>query len=168
MKKINKDLIEFLSSPKIKIWINEGDFTSVYNQAKISTYGNESISKLTEVFLQAGINPLDYLQVVPTMYLVYSKAISGVKIPDHITTIENSSFRSSHIIGVDIPVSVTHIGFAAFWDCDKLTYVGYSGTKEQWHKLVPDRATCFDMDRNIIVTCSDGQIVMRDDGSLDE
>ena len=38
--------------------------------------------------------------------------------------------------------------------------ITHEGTIAQWNKLVPGREMSFDMDHDIIVHCSDGDLVM--------
>lgn len=45
------------------------------------------------------------------------------------------AFMNSEIKTVTIPASVTYIGYAAFYGCNKLTNVYYKGTEEQWDNL---------------------------------
>ena len=44
-------------------------------------------------------------------------------------------YGQSNLKTLDIPASVTFIGYAAFSDCDGLKYVYYRGTKAQWKNV---------------------------------
>lgn len=66
-----------------------------------------------------------------------------------ITSIGDSAFSYQEgITYFEIPVSVTDIGSYPFAYCNKLSYVGYQGTKSQWEAL--------DASIGRLVKCSDG------------
>ena len=121
MKKVNKDLIEFLRNPKVKTWINEENFASVYNQTKISTTSeSDLIPKLTEIFLQVGINPLIYLTQIPEHYLQESD-ITHFNVPSNIINIGRMAFYGCHsLANLSISMGVKEIADNAFAYCDSL------------------------------------------------
>ena len=65
--KDNMELSEFIKTHVVEI--NSNNFTEVYKDALNSL---DRVSKLTELFLDAGIDPLEYMEEVPTYYLANS------------------------------------------------------------------------------------------------
>ena len=66
-------------------------------------------------------------------------SLTGVIIPNSVTVIGNCAFNGCEsLTSVTIPASVTTIGKDTFSHCYKLNNVYYSGTKEQWNKIVGD------------------------------
>ena len=84
------NLAEFIK--KYKTEINKNDFTKVYKDANNLLCYPVSTGKLTEIFLDAGIEPLEYMQAVPANYLANS-AITSVEIPNNISSIGSEAFR---------------------------------------------------------------------------
>lgn len=162
---IDPRTVEFLQRQDVQDFLMGNDFKRFYDYARTGQTP-VLVGNVTDVLLKAGVDPLKYLRVVPIGYLMYSVATVGVKIPDNIIGIDNYSFRFSHVRGVKIPAGVIEIGHGAFWDCKVLVEITYGGTIAQWNKLVPDREMSFDMDHDIIVYCSDGDLVMQGDGRL--
>lgn len=80
--------------------------------------------RFTEIFLGAGINPLNYLRVVPKYYLRNSQNISKIELPENVCIIDNNAFR--HMLSVKelrIPKNITVIGQGAFANCYNLKEV---------------------------------------------
>ena len=96
--------------------INDNDFSAVYN--KIKSYKFKRL--FTEAMLEAGINPLNYMEAVPPCYL-YESTIQHIDIPVGIVVINTHSFASCrHIKEVTIPEGVIKIGEGAFYKCNSL------------------------------------------------
>lgn len=110
----------------IKVHVNEinnNNFAKVYEDANDSLTPYLLTCKLTELFLDAGINPLEYMEEVPEEYLAYSK-LTSVTIPDNITSIKaRAFFDCEELTSITIPDSVTSIGNSAFRECIRLTSV---------------------------------------------
>lgn len=161
--------------------------------------------ELTEVLIKAGIDPADYLKVLPFRYLadtgIESYSIPGnitsigiaafidcvklkdliigngveriesiafqgcsslirVDLPDSVTQIDDSVFESCYglmevtlgnnlksiqneafrwcesLENVKIPASVTFLGINLFRGCSNLKVIEYSGTLDQWKRIV--------------------------------
>ena len=104
---------------------NYQDLYRVAAQQFIDSEDGEQIGILTERLMMAGINPLEYMTHIPSLYM---NSFEGetVDIPDCITAIHTSAFEDSFIDSVVIPDSVTNIGQSAFEFCTMLTKVSLS------------------------------------------
>ena len=61
----------------------------------------------------------------------------NVTIPNSVTSIDKYAFTDcTSLKAITLPSSVTSIGWGTFNGCKSLTDVYYSGTKEQWNKIV--------------------------------
>ena len=132
-----------------KTEINENNFTKVYEDAYNLVDDASSIGKLTEIFLAAGLEPLEYMQAVPDYYLCLSdissvtipntvtsigmnafydcKKLTSITIPDSVTSINANAFNwCTGLKSVTIPNSVTSIGSSAFMYCTGLTDITIS------------------------------------------
>ena len=133
------ELSEFIMdelSKFIKVHVNEinnNNFAKVYEDTNDSFTPCLLTSKLTELFLDAGLEPLEYMQAVPANYLAYSK-LTSVTIPENITSIGRCAFSGcEELTSITIPDSVTSIGSAAFEHCSRLTSI-----------VIPDSVTSID------------------------
>lgn len=95
-------------------------------------------------------------------YLLLVKAtettITSVEINDSTRFISDCAFSScNNLTNISIPVSISKIGFEAFYFCHHLTNVYYSGTTEQWLNI--EKETGFDLyTGNYIIYCTNGDI----------
>lgn len=113
--------------------INNNNFTKVYEDTNDSLTPCLLTSKLTELFLDAGLEPLEYMQAIPANYLAYSK-LTSITIPENITSIGRCAFSGcDSLTSITIPDSVTSIGSAAFENCSGLTSI-----------VIPDSVTSID------------------------
>ena len=65
--------------------------------------------------------------------------LTSITIPDGVTTIGEWAFDyCENLTGITIPHSVTAIGKNAFWGCDNLKNIYFTGTEEQWNKIIYD------------------------------
>lgn len=96
--------------------ISDNEFNDVYN--KIKSYKFTRL--FTEAMLEAAINPLNYMEAVPSRYLYESK-LKHIHIPVGIIVINKYSFAACHRLKeVTIPEGVIKIGEGAFMGCDAL------------------------------------------------
>ena len=103
--------------------INNNNFAKVYEDTNDSLTPCLLTSKLTELFLDAGLEPLEYMQAIPANYLAYSK-LTSITIPENITSIGRCAFSGCDgLTNITIPDSVTSIGSAAFENCSGLTSI---------------------------------------------
>ena len=113
--------------------INNNNFAKVYEDTNDSLTPCLLTSKLTELFLDAGLEPLEYMQAIPANYLAYSK-LTSITIPENITSIGRCAFSGCDgLKSITIPDSVTSIGSAAFENCSGLTSI-----------VIPDSVTSID------------------------
>ena len=152
--KDSMELAEFILTHKEEI--NENNFTKVYEDANKLLYHPASPGKLTELFLDAGISPLSYVETVPKRYLDASN-ITSIEIPNNITSIGDLAFSDCRRLeSITIPNGVMKIGKWAFSDCvsltsielpDNLTHIGDSAffdCKGLTSVTVPDKVTSID------------------------
>jgi hypothetical protein len=63
-------------------------------------------------------------------------AMREFTIPDGVTSIEDGVFKNcSNLQTIRIPRSVTTISSDALWGCNRLVYIYYSGTEEEWNAI---------------------------------
>ena len=68
---------------------------------------------------------------------IFCEKLESVIIPDGVTTIDDYAFgECGNLKNITIPESVTKIGDEAFAYCERLSSVYYSGTVEQWDKIL--------------------------------
>lgn len=97
--------------------ISDNEFNAVYN--KIKSYKFTRL--FTEVMLEAEINPLNYMEAVPSRYL-YASDIQHFDIPVGIIVINKYAFAGcSQVDEITIPEGIIKIGEGAFYDCTSLT-----------------------------------------------
>lgn len=108
---------------------------------------NADAADLTRLLLEAGVEPLDYLEEIPPFYLYDNNEIESVVIPSNIKTVGNSAFAQcvnlkniiisngveridpsafyadKQIQNIILPDSVKIIGANAFEDCTLLARV---------------------------------------------
>lgn len=112
---LSEKIINYLKSEKVRNFLNENDFDSLYSDLENEFYSNRFIIRdVTELLLSADINPLLYMNLIPRNYLVHSQNISKFKIPDHIKSIWAGSFEASTLKEIWIPDGVEYIGKNAF------------------------------------------------------
>ena len=135
MNELSEFIIDELSK-FIKAHVNEinnNNFAKVYEDTNDSLTPCLLTSKLTELFLDAGLEPLEYMQAIPANYLAYSK-LTSITIPENITSIGRCAFSGCDgLTSITIPDSVTSIGSSAFENCSGLTSI-----------VIPDSVTSID------------------------
>ena len=114
---------------------------------------------MTELFLNAGIDPLINSKVIPISYLRGSN-IKEFKIPDGITVILDGAFRDClELEKVSLPLSIGVISSTSFLYCPNLKMILYEGTKEQLASISGIKyiiRTCHYL--NCTIRCSDGDV----------
>ena len=152
--------------------VDDNEFLYLYKQIKSYTFTRS----FTETLLAASINPLDYMTEIPERYLYESK-IQTLHIPAGITTVGKYAFaRCTELTQVSLPEGVTLIDEGAFMNCTKLERVQlpatlryietgafqgctalkdvtFSGTSDQWLKVVDYGSGLIDLEP---ITCLGG------------
>lgn len=104
------------------------DFSQLYKKASQSYL---EVGELTESFLDAGIDPLNYLTEIPFCYLAGILSVSVLDIPDYVTSMGDYAFYGcSNLTTITIPNGITYIGNGEFWGCNSLTGI-----------IIPDSVT---------------------------
>ena len=133
------DLKEFIE--KYKNEINNHLFEKIYSLTTAGELGPSDIGKLTELFYNCGIDPLEYLKNVPFCY-AYGSALKDIKIPDRIISIGKRAFAfCADLTNVVIPDSVNSIYYQAFYSCTELTSI-----------IIPDSVTS--ISNEVFYNCS--------------
>ena len=109
---MTEQLKQFLQNNKTSL--EEDDFRTLYkNWSKY--IDSDDVSDLTDVFLEVGIDPLNYLPEVPAKYAYYSKRLTKLIIPSHIDRILSFAFMGcDNLKEVILPTSIKIIGHFAF------------------------------------------------------
>ena len=124
--KISSDAKTILN--KYKEEINSGNFKPIYNDLLMLDSAGLT-SEISQIFLNSGINPLNYLDEVPANFLTTAE-IDSITIPNGITKIKNSAFSNTNLTRIEIPDSVNEIDACAFYHCANLKYIKFSKNVE--------------------------------------
>ena len=122
---------------KYKEEINSGNFKLIYNDFLMLDDARLT-SEISQIFLNSGINPLNYLDEVPANFLTTAE-IDSITIPNGITKIKNFAFSGTKLTRIEIPNSVTYMGINVFQDCKELKSITFSNAL----KAIPKNA-CLD------------------------
>lgn len=150
----------------------EDNLLNIYKKVDI-----KCIPIFTTLLLNSGVDPLQYLDIIPMRYL-YGTEISSIIIPDNIKRIEDGAFAlctklkvvilsknleqigerafagCSNIRKISIPKSVKAIEYKAFLNCHNLKDIYYEGTKDEFKKIVIDAHNFY----SPIIKCTDGPL----------
>lgn len=118
---ISKNLKRFLQENRELL--ADGEVLELYKKIPSSVIAGQG-GKLTDLFLDSGIDIWEYFKGrIPTGAFTGS-AIKDLEIPGNITSIGNRAFYDcSSLTSVTMGNSVTSIDFAAFGDCRSLTSI---------------------------------------------
>lgn len=161
--------------------IDASNFEALYDKADELALARRDI---TDALLAADINPLEYLDYVPSGYLRGSRRSNkGIVIPNNIIEIEAYAFSGTDIETIVIPEGVTTILNGALGNCPYLhkvyfpstlkkigdkVFTGsasnesvgtlniiYNGTREQWSQIKKGvRWTSLNPQFDVIIECS--------------
>lgn len=135
-------------------YIEAGDWSALYEKAykSINVY---QIGEMTEVFLSADVDPLEFLDYIPGGMFAGSK-IESIDIPPHITKICVGAFIDcNNLKTVSIPASIQKVEPNAFARCTALSEVIFQGTSDQWSKIAPSQLHVFRRCSPLTLRCSD-------------
>lgn len=169
MMKISKSLKDFISTYSEDI--DKNNFNKLYHDILLKEIADSrndlwaaDIGQFTSILYNIGIDPLLYMQSVPSLFLYDNENIYNIKIPNNIVRIDNQAFTRSSINSLSIPDQVTKIDDGVFTSCEKLKKVTfgkgiisigenifrgfnletqplklyYRGTMEQWESIIID------------------------------
>lgn len=116
--------------------IDENNFLTVYTAAAQDLKLTTDIGELTAIFESVGIQPLDYMQLVP-MYYYSGYPEDSIAITSHgIRAIYDYAFMACEKLHtISIPDSVKIISTTAFLSCPKLKYIQYEGSSAEFKKI---------------------------------
>lgn len=93
--------------------------------------------------------------------------LTGIKIPDGVTSIGEYAFSYATFKSIIIPNSVTSIGKGAFSECTSLESITFNGTTAQWNAVSKtddygsnDAASWNCFVPATYIQCSDGQVIL--------
>lgn len=121
--------------------LKSGNIKSLYNkivEGYVTKNYNYLISEVSQILINSGINPLDYLNDVPQNFL-FDSDVTSIKIPSNITKISMYSFTYSNVESIKIPNSVDYMGINVFQECKSLKSITFSNAL----KTIP-KNTCLD------------------------
>lgn len=122
--KLHKDLIE------------ESNFEELYEQFDNITDYLSDTHYLTDIFIEAGIDPLKYMDAVPVGYLYKTDLnLKEINVPDNIKYIYKYAFEEAKLRKVTIPKTVIKIDESAFSDNPALTEINVRGTQADVDKI---------------------------------
>lgn len=122
--KLHKDLIE------------ESNFEELYEQFDDITDYLSDTHYLTDIFIEAGIDPLKYMDAVPVGYLYKTDLdLKEINVPDNIKYIYKQAFEEAKLRKVTIPKTVVKIAAGAFFDNPLLTEINVRGTQADVDKI---------------------------------
>ena len=127
-----ENILQFLKEHKDLL--NKNDFDTLYKEAN-KTIDSKYIptTEMTSIFLEAGLNPLQYMSSIPDNYLRGNENVTSIEIPNNITLIGKQAFYiCDRLTSIVIPNSITYIAPYAFELCHRLVdvvIIGNSATK---------------------------------------
>lgn len=108
--------------------IDENNWADVY---QFLNNGSMTNHRITEMFYQAGLEPLDYLDYVPEDYLSNNQNLIEIQIPNNIKTLAESAFYGcNRVTEIELPESVTTILDYALAGMDNLKSIYIPGDLE--------------------------------------
>ena len=126
--------------------INANKFTEFYQEVNEHWMGPRTVFTFTEIFLAAGINPIEHFEKwIPRNYLRGS-SLSEIEITPNITSVGEMCFGNMrNLKSIVIPENVTHLslGGNTFFACGNLESVIFKGDID----AIP--GGCFDFCSNL-------------------
>ena len=120
---ISEKVLKFLNREDVQDALVRNDMQELYKLAENLYLSDPNIGELTNILIQASIDPLLGMTEIPTCFLYHQKDIKSFSIPTRITKINNDAFTYTDLESVTIPDSVKVIGNGAFSDCKNLKTV---------------------------------------------
>lgn len=116
--------------------VKESNFKELYEQFDNITDFIDDTHYLTDIFIEAGIDPLKYMDAVPVGYLYRTDLnLKEINVPDNIKHIHVHAFEDAKLRKVTIPKTVVKIPATAFADNPVLTEINVRGTQADVDKI---------------------------------
>ena len=130
------DMVDKFIEQKIE-WIDDGKFAEIYQELylRYKDVYQECIGKFTEKMLEAGIDPLEYMNYVPNFYLLGSRNIKKLIIPTHINKTGDFLLLDSNVIQVCVPKNL--VVNPQSWTGAKDTLQVYSAETAEYLGIFP-------------------------------
>ena len=120
-----KGLIDFLKDLENRELLAHNDFDTLYHKAAQDPYILDA-SHLTELFREAGIDPLPYLSNIPSRY-DFQSHITRLHIPDNISAIGIGAFaQCTRLQSITLGDNVQEISRGAFRGCKRLKEINWN------------------------------------------
>lgn len=116
--------------------VKESKFEELYKEfGDITDYFSDT-HYLTDIFIEAGIDPLKYMDAVPVGYLYKTNLdLKEINIPDNINYIYVYAFKEAGLRKVTIPKTVVKIARSVFAYNPSLSEIRVSGTQADVDKI---------------------------------
>ena len=143
------NLQKFLNDKEIQNLINDNKFEEVYHEF-IERFKDTYAFMLTEIFWDAGLEPLEYMKKIPYRFLP-DDYTTKYEIPDGVEIIYSDAFvDGTQLKTLIIPKSVKRFDDQTFYDLENIVYKGF---KKDFLNLVSD--SIIGNPRSITVICED-------------
>ena len=120
---ISEKVLKFLNREDVQDALIKNNLKQLYTIAKYPYLIHPTIGELTNILIQAGIDPLLGMTEIPAHFLYHQKDIKSFSIPMGITKIGVDTFTHTGLESITIPDSVREIGTRAFTGCKNLKTV---------------------------------------------
>lgn len=146
------EIKQFLPMPEVQEYLRNEDMNSVLVSWK--SYVTLNYRPLRKYFNEIGIEPIDYLTVLPDCYYYYEVFNNPVyTVPANIKELITASFyRVKNLKKVIIPKSVECIHVGAFLECKGFEEIQYEGTVEEFNKICNTSVS----NTAVKIICTDG------------
>ena len=115
------NVFEYLNNTEVQHYLETYQFDKIYANKPRYQFGTYD---LTEVFLNADINPLLYMTEMPGNFIREKLSITSFKIPENITKISSFAFyHCDNLTDISMPNTIELIDIRAFAQCYKLTKI---------------------------------------------
>lgn len=169
------DVQKFLD--KYAYLIKDHDYQRLYNFCGLFP----QVWEVSEILYAAGIDPLKYMEEVPSCFIASSAITGSVVLGANIKKLAHRAFVSCHLHKIAIPNTISELSGQMFKYCDELEHliltssikrigsecfsmckslqtIFYNGTIQQWRDI--DKSPDFDIGTPIYkVVCSDGELL---------
>lgn len=138
--------------------VDTNDFNKLYSQ--IGDMG--IVANVTAILRDSDIDPLVHLNHIPNCFMQWEHEVTEFVIPRNIRAIGDKAFASCDSLQtLVIPDSITYIGNRPFYGTDRLSYLTYQGTKDQWEAI--EKHPTWNQSYFVTkVRCIDGEVLYND------